>query len=246
MCYVHATTEKCISMRCHLRTPTIIIEQMPPRTRQASAKAKKITFTDDGELPEGASPVMVDDKSSDDAEQLKEQSESESDSDSDDAPEEESISASKAKSIKQQKEQEKREQELRKQEKQKRKEQDVIYQQQQQEKKKRLEEIMASSELPDLLPEELLEEYSQPTEDLPKGKHMRSEDLENEYAEMRKKAKLEKLKQLKQLRTLAIKKGPVHVQVQTFGEKKKSVPRADPKVVESKSSWLNRDSLRRK
>lgn len=208
---------------------------MAPVTRQAS---KKIKYTDDGELPDGHEPAPAEAPTA-------ESEESDSDSDSDEAPEEESISASKAKTLNQQKEQKRLEQERRKQEKQKRKEQDLVYQQQQQEKKKRLDELMASKELPDLLPDELLQAVEKTPQE-PQGKHMRSEDLEEEYAEMRKKAKLEKLKQLKQQRTLAIKKGPVHVQVQQFGQSKKIVPRADPKVVESKNSWLNRDSLRRK
>lgn len=218
---------------------------MAPKTRSATkAQPKRIKFTDDDEILDLTTPEP---KPQSDVEDVPSE-ESESDSDSDEAPEEESISALKAKTLKQQKEQEKLAQELKKQEKQKRKEQDLIYQQQQQEKKKRLEEIMNSSKLPDLLPDELLESIGQPNGDQaqPKGKHMRSEELEEEYAEMKKKAKLEKLKQLKQQRTQAVKKGPVHVQVQTFGEKKKSVPRADPKVLESKNSWLNRDSLRRK
>ncbi|GBL47882.1 hypothetical_protein [Candidozyma auris] len=206
---------------------------------------KKIKFSEDGELPDGMSAVIepaVEKQSSD-------ESESESESDSDEAPEEESISASKARTLKQQKEQEQLEQELKKKEKQKRKEQDLLYQQQQQEKKKKLEEILASSELPDLLPDELIEsveEERKKEKQLPQGKHLRSEELESELAEMRKKAKLEKLKQLKQQRTSAVKKGPVNVQVQTFGEKKKTVPKADPKVLESKNSWLNRESLKRK
>lgn len=210
--------------------------------RTTVTKARKIKFLEDGELPEDAEVVTVNTRES--TREPEEQQE-ESGSDSDDAPEEESISTSKEASIQKRKADEKLQQELRKQEKEKRKQKDLQFQKQQQAKRQRIQVLASASELPDLLPDEVLE--SEDEEDAPSiAKHMRAHDLEKEHAEMTKRMKLEKLRQLMQQKTQALKKGPVLVQVNTFDPSKKRVPRAEPSILASKNSWLQRESLGKK
>lgn len=216
------------------------------KTRSASSlgvRPKKIKFLDDGEFPSDVEVIDLDTRESTVEPQAHQ--ESELDSDSDDAPEEESISTSKQASVQKQKEQQKLEQELRKQEKEKRKQKDLQYQKQQQEKRDRIKELTSATELPDLLPDDVLESDDE-DEIIVAGKHMRAEDLEKEHLEMRKKMKLEKLRQLKEQRTQAVKRGPVLVKVQSFNPNKKQVPRAEQSVLDSKSSWLMRASLGKK
>ncbi|SGZ57203.1 CIC11C00000002733 [Sungouiella intermedia] len=184
--------------------------------RSTRETAKKIKFTDDGEMPEQVEVFSVE-STREPEEQPQEESEEESDSDSDEAPEAESISTSKQALIQKQKEQEQLKQDLRKQERE--------------------------QELPDLLPEEALE--SDHEEETKKGKHLRSEDFEKEHAAMRKKMKLEKLRLIKEQRKAALNKGPVVVQVQSFNSKKQA-PRAEKSILDSKKAWLERASLGKK
>lgn len=210
--------------------------------RSTRETAKKIKFTDDGEMPEQVEVFSVE-STREPEEQPQEESEEESDSDSDEAPEAESISTSKQALIQKQKEQEQLKQDLRKQERERRKQQDLVFKQQQEAKKAKLKELAAAEELPDLLPEEALE--SDHEEETKKGKHLRSEDFEKEHAAMRKKMKLEKLRLIKEQRNAALNKGPVVVQVQRFNSKKQA-PRAEKSILDSKKAWLERASLGKK
>lgn len=239
-------------------------------------KGKAIKFLEDGSIPSDAEIVSIDSREStrepeeiknnekgedvegeDDSEdadeaendlkdgQEKKNSDQESDSDSDsdsDAPEEESTASSKQASIEKLKQEKQRQQELRKLEREKRKQRDAQLKLQLEARRERIRELASAEELPEFLPEEVLE----PEEPKSLGKHIRLEELEKEHAESRKRAKLEKLRQIKDLRRKALDKGPVQVQVQTFGQSKRSVPRAEASVLESKNSWLQRASLGKK
>lgn len=213
-------------------------------TRSGKSTGKKIKFLDDGELPSDAEVVNVDTREGTrEPEDVEE--EDEDDSDSDEAPEEESTLKAKEELLVKQKEQAKLEKQLRDQEREKRKQRDLQFKQQQDAKRERIRQLAEAEELPDLLPEEVLE--SDDDDETPVGgKHKRAEDLEQEHAAMRKKMKLEKLRQLKAQRQSAVKKGPVHVQVQRFGSSKNRVPAAEASVLESKNSWLQRASLNKK
>lgn len=220
-------------------------------------KGKSIKFLDDGSSPmDGEDGELESDDSGIDSDEIEENSEgeeiensqdeeveSDSDSDSDsDAPEEESTSVAKQETIEKLKQEKQRQQDLRRQEREKRKQRDVQLKLQLEARKERIRELASAEELPDFLPEEVLE----PEEPQSLGKHIRLEELEKEHAESRKRAKLEKLLQIKELRKQAINKGPVHVQVQTFDLTKRTVPRAEASVLETKNSWLQRASLGKK
>lgn len=175
-------------------------------------------------------------------ETLNDEDQEDSDSDSDsDAPEEESTSVAKDQMMDKLKKDQQRQQELRQQERKKRKQRDAQLREQLEARRERIRELAAAEELPDLLPEEVLA-----PEPETQGKHIRLEELEREHAESRKRAKLDKLRQIKELRKQALKKGPVHVQVQAFGLSKQTVPRAEASVLETKHSWLQRASLGKK
>lgn len=229
--------------------------------RRSTAKftGKAIKFLEDGTIPLDAEIVTVDSREStrepeelpDDSDSAPEaessntketapDSEEDSDSDSDsDAPEEESTVSAKQASIEKLKQEKQRQQELRRLEREKRKERDAQLKLQLEARRERIREMATAEELPEFLPEEVLK----PEEPQTSGKHIRLEELEKEHLESRKRAKLEKLRQIKDLRRQALKKGPVQVQVQAFGLTKRSVPRAEASVLESKNSWLQRASL---
>ncbi|KAM9896866.1 hypothetical protein OXX79_007226 [Metschnikowia pulcherrima] len=210
---------------------------------------KKIKFSDDGEVPSDIEVLSVSTKeSTQEPEQVKD-SESDLEDDSDEAPEEESVSQSKFAVLQKMKQQEKLEQETRKHEREKRKQRDLHFKQQQDAKREKLKELAGAEKLPDFLPEEALEsdhEDETLTKNSSSGKHLRSEDFEKEDAAMRKKTKLEKLRNLKEMRQQALKKGPVYVQVQHNITPKSRVPRAEQSVLDTKSQWLQRESLNRK
>lgn len=217
------------------------------RTRSYAAAqfaGKSTKFLDDGSLPLDVEVVTIESREStrepDNRREVKPEpeSESESGSDSDSAPEEEATSVAKSKTIELLKEQKQRQQEIRKQEREKRKQRDEHLKLQLEARRERIRELVEAEELPELLPEEVFD--TEPA--APKGKHIRLEELEKEHLENRKRAKLEKLRQIKDLRKQALKKGPVHVQVQTFGLRT-VVPRAEASVLETKNSWLQRESL---
>lgn len=232
------------------------------RRNTAKFTGKAIKFLEDGSIPLDAEVVTIDSREtsrqpeylaneSDDVPEVESsnikenESESEADSESDsdsDAPEEESTATAKQASIEKLKQEKQRQQELRKLEREKRKLRDAQLKLQLEAKKERIREMASAEELPEFLPEEVLE----PEEPQTIGKHIRLEELEKEHLENRKRAKLEKLRQIKDLRRQALKKGPVQVQVQTFGLLKRSVPRAEASVLESKNSWLQRASLGKK
>lgn len=210
--------------------------------RSTQEQSKKIKFTDDGEFPQNVEVFSV--ESTREPEELAQAEEDDdSDSDSDEAPEAESISSSKHALVQKQKEQEQLQQELRKQERERRKQRDLQFKQQQEAKREKIRELASTEELPDLLPEEVLESYHE--QDVRGGKHLREGDLEKEHAAMRKKMKLEKLRLMKEQRKHSIKKGPVLVQVQAFNSKKQA-PRAEQSILDSKKAWLERASLGKK
>lgn len=230
-------------MRVNQEYPNITGMVVTRSGRSTQQKSKKIKFTEDGDVPEDIEIFSV--ESTREPEEIPEpqSEESDSDSDSDEAPEAESISTSKQALIQKQKEQEQLQQDLRKQEREKRKQRDLQYKQQQEAKREKIRELAEADELPELLPEEVIE--SDHEEESRARKHLRAEDLEKEHAAMRKKMKLEKLRMMKQQRKQSQKKGPVLVQVQTFNSKKQA-PRAELSVLDSKKAWLERASLGKK
>lgn len=208
---------------------------------------KKIKFLEDGEAPSDIEIISTRESTQEPENIGSESSENELEDDSDEAPEEESVSQLKSAVLQKLKEQEKLEQKSRQQEREKRKQRDLQFKQQQEAKREKIKELVVADELPDLLPEEALESDDEENVIISSktGKHLRSEDFEKEDAAMRKKAKLEKLKNLKEMRKQALKKGPVYVQVQDSTSKNR-VPVAEKTVIDTKSQWLQRESLNRK
>lgn len=230
--------KSAMEMRSTTQNHSMVVTRSGRSTKET---AKKIKFTEDGDLPENVEVFSVEStKEPEEAPQVS--NDSESDSDSDEAPEAESLSTSKQALLEKQKNEAKLQQDLRKQERERRKQRDLQFKQQQEAKKEKIKQLAEAEELPDLLPEEAFESDSEgPTA----RKHLRAEDLEKEHAEIRKKMKLEKLRMLKEQRKLALKRGPVVVQVQSFNSKKQ-VPRAEQSILDSKRAWLERASLGRK
>lgn len=208
---------------------------------------KKIKFLEDGEAPSDIEVISTRESTQEPENIGSESLENELEDDSDEAPEEESVSQLKSTALQKLKEQEKLEQKSRQQEREKRKQRDLQFKQQQEAKREKIKELVVADELPDLLPEEALESDDEENAIISSktGKHLRSEDFEKEDAAMRKKAKLEKLKNLKEMRKQALKKGPVYVQVQDSMSKNR-VPVAEKTVIDTKSQWLQRESLNRK
>ncbi|OBA19812.1 hypothetical protein METBIDRAFT_230387 [Metschnikowia bicuspidata var. bicuspidata NRRL YB-4993] len=218
--------------------------------KSVTTTGKKIKFLDDGGDPSDIEVVTVSSarESSQEPEQTGAASSgSDLDEDSDEAPEEESISQLKSTALQKKREQEKLEQSLRQQDREKRKQRDLQFKQQQEAKREKIKDLVLADQLPDLLPEEAFE--SEDEEDMldntRSGKHLRTEHFEQEDAAMRKRMKLEKLRRLKEMRNQALKKGPVYVQVHE-GASKSRVPRAEQSVLDTKSQWLQRESLKKK
>lgn len=198
---------------------------------------KKIVFLEDGENPEGEFHTADEDSIINN--QDDEQDSEPSDDDSDEAPEEESTSISKKTIIQKQEEAKKLLQEEKRIQREKRKQLQEHNQQQQELKKIKLKSSIPE-ELPDYLPEDILESYHQEIEEKPQNTHIRL-DVEDEK-ELKRQAKLKKLADLKKSKNIAINKGPVYVQVQSITNKK-VVPRAETKVINSREKWLKRKSL---
>lgn len=220
------------------------------RTRSSTA-ALSVKFLEDGHISLDAEVVTIDSRESTlepeepankkQAIDVDGSADSE-DSDSDSAPEEEFTGVAKQETIERLKREQKRQQDLRRQEREKRKQRDEQLKQQLEARRQRIRELAAAEELPELLPVEVFVEDTME----PQGKHLRQEELEQEEMKRKKKAKLEKLREIKALRKQALKKGPVHVQVQTFGLTKNTVPRAEASVLDTKNCWLMRASLGKK
>lgn len=217
---------------------------------QAQRAPKRIKFSDDGDelpQPEIATRESLSEDEAEDETNEQEAEDFESGSDSDDAPEEESTLQLKFALMNKLKEREQAEQEAKRKEKEKRKQRDLQFKQQQEEKRERIKELVKAEKLPDLLPDEVFEEDQwESKETVPEGTHLKSEHFEKELAAAKRKAKLEKLKQIKEMRKLSLKQGLVYVQVQKPTDLGNRAPRAEQSVLDSKSSWLQRDSLKRK
>lgn len=165
-----------------------------------------------------------------------------SDSDSDDAPEEESTSKARSKILLEQKKLQQAEAELKKQEREKRKALDLRNTQQQLLKKSR-----QSLELPEFLPDDVASIINQPAKALEsnlKPKHIRLDDIEPSPKLDKKTLLEEKLRLLKAKKNVALKKGPVHVKIQSFNSK--VVPRSESTIVKNRDKWLHRKSVNRK
>lgn len=187
-------------------------------------KAKKITFDDDYEVPaEVLEPTVLT------------KDESELDDDSDEAPEEESVTQAKQQLIDREKAVKEAETEKRRVEREKRRQQDLYNKQQQEQKKTKVVE----SEIPDLLPTDVIEAAQQQDEEKEENKpvHKKVEEFD---LELKKQIQLEKLKKLKT--KASIKKGPVHVKVLKVN---KGVPKSESKI-NSKDKWLKRKALNKK
>lgn len=217
------------------------------KVKVTPTKAKKIKFLD----LEDEGFVTAEEDAEEDAEEItpeeeKEvdsESESDSDSDSDDAPEEESTSTSRQAIIEQQKEAFKIRQEKNRQERERRRQLDLQNKQQQEEARKTKKDRV-QEEMPEYLPTDLLESDDEETTTKIQPKHIKL-DKEDEK-EIRKQMLMKKLGERKKERQSSIKKGPVNVQVQTFNSKKKVVPVAENKIINSREQWLKRKSLGKK
>ena len=166
-----------------------------------------------------------------------------SDSDSDDAPEEESTSKARSEILLEQKKLQQAEAELKKQEREKRKALDLRNTQQQQLKKSR----QSPFELPEFLPDDVASIINQPAKALEsnlKPRHIRLDDIEPSPKLDKKTLLEEKLRLLKAKKNVALKKGPVHVKIQSFNSK--VVPRSESKIVKNRDKWLHRKSVNRK
>ncbi|ODV95262.1 hypothetical protein PACTADRAFT_75772 [Pachysolen tannophilus NRRL Y-2460] len=201
------------------------------------------------------------DKAADEEIEEDEEEEEEEDSESDsDAPEEEGISGGVDTFAKLEAEAAKLEQDQKKTVKQKRREQNLKFAQQQQEKKARIigkqGKEVDITELPDILPEELLESIDNDSvslhKTLPATQPKRINFQEPDKKQL-KKLKLAKLKQLNKLNnSKTLKKGPVTVSVlnngnnYTIGARRiLSVPVGENRVVNKKNKWLQRKTLKK-
>lgn len=219
------------------------------RTRNQLKAAKKITFDEDEDSFENNDIIEVPDDGND-KQEGKNVSESDSESDSDEAPEEESTSKAKQDLLLRDAQRKEAEAEKRRIEREKRKQQDLYNKQQQEEKKLRQEQRQREEkhlELPELLPEDILNAVSEPTvtqESKPVSKHIRLDDIEL-TKDIKKQMKLEKLKQLKASNKATVKKGPVRVQVLSNSKLDRVPPKTD-KIFNSRDKWLKRKSLNKK
>lgn len=199
---------------------------------------KKTKFSDEGELENRTAETAVEVKSV--SPEIEENDGSE-DSDSD-APEEESTSRTKSSIVAQQKEALRLQKEEKLRQREKRKEQALQNRAQQDKKRQRIQE----HELPEFLPEDLFEDEAKEEEDepvlVPPRTHLRLEELDSAA---RREAKMEKLRALRNAKNTVVKRGPVHVQVGSFGGRK-SVPVAEDKIVGMRDQWLNREALNKK
>lgn len=173
----------------------------------------------------------------------------EEDNDDDEAPEEESISAARKVVYENKRKAEEviaKEKQAKREKRRQLAEHNTLQQQAKREKKS----VKASTaeSLPDLLPDDLLQELGSSAFDTPApNKHLRVRDLdERDQRALKQKRIEEKLAKIKSLKNTAVKKGPINVRVHKSGDKHKAVPRAESKIVNSRDQWLKRKSLNRK
>ncbi|EGW31210.1 uncharacterized protein SPAPADRAFT_56102 [Spathaspora passalidarum NRRL Y-27907] len=204
-------------------------------------KAKKIVF-EDNEDEEESVEIEARQEEEDKEPESEEESESESESD-DEAPEEESTNKTKQEVLAQQKKREQEQKAQKNAERERRRQLDLRNKQQQESKKATKIEEEA---LPDLLPDDIMDILSTPepeeTQSKIKGKHIRLDEVELD----KKKEIEDKLRKIKLQKKMALKKGPVHVQVQKFGKKSEVVPKSENKIIASRDKWLKRKSVNRK
>ncbi|KAG7194272.1 uncharacterized protein KQ657_004999 [Scheffersomyces spartinae] len=227
---------------------------------------KKLKFNEDGELSPSEDYHTADEVPSQSEalgeEQVSESesnSGSDSDSDSDDAPEEESTTGARKAVVLKQRAEAQRAQDLKNKEKEKRRQIDLRNKEQQELKRAKEQSQVQETQtleqyhgqaLPDYLPEDMFdslhdEEVGQDhvTKPKTKGTHKKfSDDLK----EMKRQLKMEKLKKLRMAKHETVRKGPVHVQVASFGGKSKTVPKLEVKILDTREKWLKRKSVNRK
>lgn len=228
----------------HLFPPTLKRQMVLTRSQTHYKQPIKKKFTDDDfsdeEKVSPLSPVQPED------DYLSEEEEEEDDDDdSDDAPEEESTSKARSDILSEQKRLQQVEAELKKQEREKRKALDLRNTQQQQMKKSKQKSNPSTApiELPEFLPDDITSIINQPVEEL-KPRHIRLDEIEASPKLDKKSLLEEKLRLLKAKKKVAIKKGPVHVKIQSFNSK--VVPRSESKIVKNRDKWLHRKSVNRK
>ncbi|ABN64854.2 predicted protein [Scheffersomyces stipitis CBS 6054] len=178
-----------------------------------------------------------------------EEEESSSEDSDDDAPEEESLSTAKQDIINKQKKQKELEAQRRKEERERRRELDLKNKEQKSKKKEREQPQQEENELPDFLPDDLIEaiENDGLLAAHTQSKHLKVQDFEEmDQKLLRQKIKQEKLRAIKLSKKLSVNKGPVQVKVQSFNSNKKLVPKSESRIVKSKDKWLKRKSLNRK
>lgn len=177
-------------------------------------------------------------------------SESSEESSDDEAPEEELVSAGLKNAELIEEERLKAERAIKQLEKAKRRGVSLRAQKQLEEKKLRESERKEESddEIPDMLPEELLEAFdSQP--EAAQLSHKNFEEDPKEIRKQLKKLRLQQLKQLQKMKNQSVKKGPVVVSVlkgngRVVNNKKVlSVPVSEHKITGKRDKWLQRKSL---
>lgn len=205
----------------------------------------KKKFTDDDFSDEEKVSPLLPVQPEDDYLSEEEEEDDDDDDDSDDAPEEESTSKARSDILSEQKRLQQVEAELKKQEREKRKALDLRNTQQQQMKKSKQKSNPSTApiELPEFLPDDIASIINQPVEEL-KPRHIRLDEIEASQKLDKKSLLEEKLRLLKAKKKVAIKKGPVHVKIQSFNSK--VVPRSESKIVKNRDKWLHRKSVNRK
>ncbi|KAK6460160.1 U3 snoRNA associated-domain-containing protein [Scheffersomyces coipomensis] len=228
---------------------------------KSDRKPTKIKFSDEGnslndiEYHTAEEEVADVDEEEDDEDEddIEEDSEEEDEDSDDEAPEEESTKVSEKQIEAKIKKQKEADALSKKAERERRKQLDLKYKEQQESKRQKIEESKPASshieqeELPDFLPEELLETVNnQPI--IPNGKHLRIRDFEEiDEKLIRQQLMKDKLQKIKLAGKTSMVKGPVHVKVQSFGStKNKLVPKSESKILKSRDKWLKRKSLNKK
>lgn len=190
-----------------------------------TATNKKIVFDDDGELegPQESKSEIIENPKLQDEED-----------DSDEAPEEELINKSKQQILANENHLETLEKARQQAEKDKRRRQDLYNQQQQQNKRKLQKPQVHEQDVPDILPDDIIQARNNAITPISKPQHKQLDD-----PELSRQLKLAKLAHLRS--ETSIKKGPVHVVV---SKSVRGVPKAE-KITSSRDKWLNRKSLKR-
>lgn len=118
--------------------------------------------------------------------------------------------------------------------------------QQEMKREKHQDAQKVSNQLPDFLPDDLVQEFKNQSTQI-SNLHLKVRELDiMEQKAARQRLMEEKLSKIKDRKSMAVQKGPIKVKVQSFGDELRKVPMADPKVIRLREKWLQRRSLNRK